>query len=70
MKIQEPVINKELVKQIKKELHLNEDIVSFLVGRGYDKSTIDLLTSDEYEPIVNDYMLTNTKEACDKYGII
>lgn len=29
MKIQEPVINKELVKQIKKELHLNEDIVSF-----------------------------------------
>ena len=66
MKIQEPVINKELVKQIKKELHLNEDIVSFLVGRGYDKSTIDLLTSDEYEPIVNDYMLTNTKEACDK----
>lgn len=29
MKIQEPVINKELVKQIKKELQLNEDIVSF-----------------------------------------
>ena len=65
MKIQEPVINKELVKQIKKELHLNEDIVSFLVGRGYDKNTIDLLTNNKYEDIVDDYVLTNTKEACD-----
>ena len=32
MRIQEPVINKELVKQIKKELKLNEDIISFLVS--------------------------------------
>ena len=44
MRIQEPVINKELVKQIKKELKLNEDIISFLVGRGYDKVLEYLLT--------------------------
>ena len=65
MRIQEPVINKELVKQIKKELKLNEDIISFLVGRGYDKDTIDLLTNNEYEDMTDDYMLTNIKEVSD-----
>lgn len=65
MRIQEPVVDSKLIERIKKELHLNKDIVSFLLGRGYDKNTIDLLTSDKYEDIDNDYILTNTEQACD-----
>ena len=66
MRIQEPVVDNNLVKQIKKELNLSNDIVSFLVGRGYDKRTIDLLTNNEYEDMNDNYILTNIKESCDK----